>query len=46
MFGVNATNKKYHPKEKVIGIELGKVFKAYPFSELEKVKSPVRDVLG
>ena len=46
MFGVNATNKKYHPKEKVIGIELGIVFKAYPFSELEKVKSPVRDVLG
>ena len=44
MFGVNATNKKYHPKEKVIGIELGIVFKAYPFSELEKVKSPVRDV--
>ena len=46
MFDVNATNKKYHPKEKVIGIELGKIFKAYPFSELEKVKSPVRDVLG
>ena len=46
MFGVNAMNKKYHPKEKVIGIKSGKVVKAYPFSELGKVESPVKDVLG
>ncbi len=46
MFDVKSTNRKYHPKEKVIGLELGKVFKAYPFSELDKVESPVKDVLG
>lgn len=46
MFGVNASSRKYHPKEKVIGIKLGKNTKAYPFSELSKVKSPVRDTLG
>jgi hypothetical protein len=46
MFGVNATSRKYHPKEKVIGLKLGKVVKAYPFSELSKVKSPVKDILG
>lgn len=46
MFGVNTKSRKYHPKEKVIGFELGNIFKAYPFSELEKVESPVRDVVG
>ncbi len=46
MFGVNKNNRKFHPKEKVIGITLGEVIKAYPFSELRKVKSPVKDVLG
>ena len=46
MFGVNTKSRKYHPKEKVIGIELGKVTKAYPFSELKKAGSPVKDVLG
>lgn len=46
MFGVKATNQKYHSKEKVIGIQLGKVTKAYPFSELGKTKSPVKDILG
>jgi hypothetical protein len=46
MFGVSTKSRKYHPKEKVIGLELGKVTKAYPFSELSKVESPVKDVLG
>ena len=46
MFGMSAKNRKYHPKEKVIGIELGGVTKAYPFSELNKVASPIKDVLG
>ncbi len=46
MFGVSTKSRKYHPKEKVIGIELGKVTKAYAFSELSKVDSPVKDVLG
>lgn len=46
MFGVSKKSRKYHPKEKVIGLELGAVTKAYPFSELNKVDSPVKDVLG
>jgi len=46
MFGVDQTSRKYHPKEKVIGLKLGGVTKAYPFSELNKTKSPVKDVLG
>jgi hypothetical protein len=46
MFGVNATSRKHHPKEKVIGIEIGKFAKAYPFSELSKAKSPLKDVVG
>lgn len=46
MFGVNQKSRKYHPKEKVLGVELGGVTKAYPFSELNKVKSPVKDILG
>jgi hypothetical protein len=45
MFGVSAKNQKYHPKEKVIGIELGGVTKAYQFSELKKVTSPIKDVI-
>jgi len=28
--------EKYHPKEKVLGLVVGKVSKAYPFSELER----------
>jgi len=46
MFGVNTTNRKYHPKEKVIGVEIGKVTKAYPFSELSKAESPLKDVVA
>jgi hypothetical protein len=46
MFGVNTKSRKYHPKEKVIGIKLGKITKAYPFSELNKAGSPVKDILG
>ncbi|MBC8287793.1 MAG: DUF3179 domain-containing protein [Nitrospinae bacterium] len=45
MFGVSAKSRKYPPKEKVIGVKLGEVTKAYPFSELNKVDSPVKDVL-
>jgi hypothetical protein len=43
--GVSEKNRKYHPKEKVIGVKLGGVTKAYPFSELNKVASPIKDVL-
>ena len=46
MFGVKAKSRKYHPKERVIGIKLGNFYKAYPFSELDNVESPVKDILG
>ncbi|MBT5550635.1 MAG: DUF3179 domain-containing protein [Nitrospina sp.] len=46
MFGVNTTSRKHHPKEKMIGIEIGKVAKAHPFSELSKAKTPLRDVVN
>lgn len=46
MFDVNLRNSKFHPKEKVIGIEIGGRAKAYPFSELGKVPSPIKDVVN
>jgi len=46
MFGVKHRNKDYHPKERVIGLELGGEFKAYPFSELAKAKQPVTDKMN
>jgi hypothetical protein len=46
MFDVNLKNLKYHPKKKVIGIELGGKAKAYAFSELSKIQSPVKDVFN
>jgi hypothetical protein len=41
MSDVNLKNFKYHPKEKVIGIELSGKAKADVFSELSKTQSPV-----
>ncbi|MFT4577838.1 MAG: hypothetical protein ACI9UO_000657 [Nitrospinales bacterium] len=46
MFDVNLKDSKYHPKEKVIGIELGDKTKAYAFSELSRTRSPVKDVFN
>lgn len=45
-FPVNHSDKRYHPKEVVIGVEIGGVYKAYPFEELGKVSSPLRDTIG
>lgn len=36
-FPVNQEDDRFHPKEMVIGIEINKQTKAYPFSELEKL---------
>ena len=41
MFPVNNQAAQYHPKEQVLGIEIGTTFKAYPFSELAKYDSSV-----
>jgi hypothetical protein len=35
-FPVSASSKRYHPKERVLGIEIDGTFKAYPFAELSK----------
>jgi len=46
MFSVGKLNQRYHPKEQVIGVELDGLSKAYPFSELARVKSPFKDTIG
>jgi len=43
-FPVKNQSDKYHPKELVIGINIGNKYKAYPFSELEnKGQSQISD---
>jgi len=42
-FPVNNRNYDYHQKELIIGMEIQGKFKAYPFSELMKTKSPIDD---
>jgi hypothetical protein len=46
MFDVNLKDSKYHPKEKVIGIELDGKAKVYAFSELSRTGSPVKNVFN
>ena len=46
MFEVNQKKNWYHPKEQVVGIEVGEVSKVYPFSELSKANVPFKDVVG
>lgn len=38
-FTLENEDKRFHPKETIIGIEINGQFKAYPFSELEKLKN-------
>lgn len=45
-FDITHVDPRYHPKEWVVGIELNGVAKAYPFAEIQKVRSPVSDQLG
>jgi len=40
-FPVSHRSRQFHPKEKVIGIELNGKYKAYAFSELDKSAVPV-----
>lgn len=46
MFPVRNTSPRFHPKEKVLVVISGDKAKAYPFSELEKTKTPLTDTLG
>ncbi len=43
MFDVAHSDPDYHPKEWIVGIEVNGAFKAYPFSELQKVRTPLTD---
>ncbi len=45
-FPVSRESQAYHPKEQVIGVRIGKVYKAYPFIELAKAKRPVQDTVN
>ena len=43
-FPLNAQSRRYHPKERVLGLLLGDTYKAYPFIELAKTgTSPLQD---
>ena len=45
-FPLSSTSRRYHPKEQVIGLELDGQAKAWPFVELAKAGTPVRDRLA
>lgn len=46
LFPLSNYDKRYHPKEMVIGIELGDKTKAYPFFELARGKIPLADTVN
>lgn len=43
MFPVQWKDSRFHPKEWILGVTVGGIAKAYPFSELKKAKSPLHD---
>lgn len=43
MFPTANTDARFHPKEWILGLKVGGMFKAYPFSELKKSEGPVHD---
>ncbi len=45
-FPVKFRAQGYHPKERVLGLELNERFKAYPFSELARTGGEVHDEIG
>jgi hypothetical protein len=45
-FPLSFRSSQYHPKERVIGIEVDGKFKAYPFAELSQVQSPLEDTFA
>jgi len=42
-FPVSHKDPRYHPKERVLGVELDGKFKAYPYAELSRSKGEVKD---
>ena len=45
-FPMSFRSSQYHPKERVIGIEINGNFKAYPFVELSPKKIPIERRVG
>lgn len=45
-FPVANKSRRYHPKDRVLGVEIGGQYKAYPFAELSKTDGEVRDRVG
>lgn len=45
-FPVVSTNDAMHPKAKILGLEIKGIFKAYPFSELQKSKGIIQDIVN
>lgn len=45
-FPVKYQSNRFHPKEKVLVIVSGSKAKAYPLSDLDKLKSPIEDKVG
>jgi hypothetical protein len=46
MFPIKHRNNRFHPKERVLVVISEGIAKAYPFSELKKVKTPLEDKVG
>ena len=44
-FPMSFRSSQYHPKERVIGIEINGNFKAYPFVGVSQKKSALKDLL-
>jgi hypothetical protein len=45
-FPVKNLDRRFHPKEKVLGVEVNGVFKAYPFTLLAQAKTPIVDKIN
>ncbi|MBV1921544.1 MAG: DUF3179 domain-containing protein [Pseudomonadales bacterium] len=45
-FPVSYSDKRYHPKEVVVGVTVGDATKAYPFIELSKAGGSIRDTVN
>ena len=45
-FPVDKLNKSYHPKERVLGIDVNGKYKAYPFSELQRSNNQFWDTFN
>ncbi|MGV7220572.1 MAG: DUF3179 domain-containing protein [Nitrospinales bacterium] len=44
-FPVARQSHEFHPKEQIIGIQVGNIYKAWPFIELAKSKSPLKQTI-